>query len=50
MAYERGWALAVPAEALWGGVGIAVVAGAVAGLYPALRAARMPPTEALRTI
>jgi putative ABC transport system permease protein len=27
----------------------ALVIGAVAGLYPAIRAARMSPTEALRT-
>jgi putative ABC transport system permease protein len=34
-----------------GGVGVAaLVIGAVAGLYPSMRAARMSPTEALRTV
>ncbi|MGI5238362.1 ABC transporter permease [Dactylosporangium sp. CA-139066] len=49
MAMNKGWATLIPAEALWGGLGVSVAAGAVAGLYPALRAAHLPPTDALRT-
>jgi putative ABC transport system permease protein len=44
----RGWSVLVPQVAIYGGFGAAVGIGAVAGLYPALRAARMSPTEALR--
>jgi putative ABC transport system permease protein len=49
MARTRGWAVLVPAQALWGSAIVAVLAGAIAGLYPALRAAGIPPTDALRT-
>src|SRR5215467_5032958 len=49
MAYLRGWATLVPTDAIWGGPAIAAAVGAVAGLYPALRAARQPPVDALRT-
>jgi putative ABC transport system permease protein len=48
-AESEGWTASVPAVALAGGVAVAVAAGGVAGLYPALRAARLSPTEALRT-
>jgi putative ABC transport system permease protein len=49
MARMRGWAVLVPPQALWGGALVAILAGATAGLYPAVRAARVPPTDALRT-
>ena len=48
-ATHENWSTALPAIALAGGVIVAVVAGGVAGLYPALRAARLSPTEALRS-
>lgn len=40
----------MPWYVLAGGIGAATAIGAVAGLYPAMRAARMAPTEALRTV
>jgi putative ABC transport system permease protein len=40
-------AVVIPALAWGGGIGAAVLIGAVAGLWPALRAARMSPTQAL---
>jgi putative ABC transport system permease protein len=50
MSYARGWTVLIPDVAIWGGFGVAVLAGALAGLYPALRAARLSPTDALRTV
>lgn len=42
--------LVIPAETAIASPGVAVIVGAVAGLYPALRAARLSPTIALRAV
>ena len=49
-AESRGWTTVVPPAALTGGLGAALVIGAVAGVYPAMRAARLSPTDALRGV
>jgi putative ABC transport system permease protein len=49
-AATREWEAVIPPEAWAGGIGAAIAIGAIAGLLPALRAARMSPTEALRTV
>jgi putative ABC transport system permease protein len=46
---NRGWPVSMPAYAVGGALGCAVVIGALAGAYPALRGARVAPTTALRT-
>ena len=46
----QGQPVVVPPEAVIGGVVAALAIGAVAGLYPSMRAARLSPTEALRTV
>ncbi|WP_419992431.1 ABC transporter permease [Streptomyces boninensis] len=43
----QGWPTVVPLWAMAGGVGATLVIGGLAGFYPAVRAARLPPTEAL---
>jgi putative ABC transport system permease protein len=49
-ASARNWPAVVPAGDLVAAVAVAVVVGAAAGLYPALGAARLSPSEALRTV
>jgi putative ABC transport system permease protein len=49
-AASQHWSIQIPALALYGGVSAALLIGAIAGLYPSIRAARLSPTEALRTI
>jgi putative ABC transport system permease protein len=50
LATARHWSVAIPPIAIWGGLGAAILIGAVAGLYPATRAARLVPTDALRSV
>ncbi len=49
-AATKGWAIVIPTSAWAGGLAAALAIGAVAGLLPALRAARLAPAEALRTV
>ena len=46
-AHSKGWAVVIPPVAWAGGLGATVLIGAAAGLLPALRAARLSPTQAL---
>ena len=46
----KGWPAVIPLAAWVGGLGAAILIGALAGLLPAIRAARLSPTQALWTI
>jgi len=46
-AHAKGWAIVIPPDAWAGGLGAALLIGALAGLLPAIRAARLSPTQAL---
>jgi putative ABC transport system permease protein len=48
-AHDKGWATVIPPQAWAGGLGAALLIGALAGLLPAIRAARLSPTQALWT-
>jgi putative ABC transport system permease protein len=48
-ATSRGWPISVPPLAFAGAVLATLLIGALAGLYPAIRAARLAPTTALAT-
>jgi putative ABC transport system permease protein len=49
-AHAKGWAIVIPPEAWAGGLAAALLIGAAAGLLPAIRAARLSPTQALWTL
>ena len=49
-AQSKGWTTVIPTDAWAGGLGAAILIGALAGLLPAIRAARLSPTEALWSI
>jgi putative ABC transport system permease protein len=49
-AHLKHWTAVVPITAWAGGFTAAILIGAIAGLLPAIRAARLSPTEALRTV
>jgi putative ABC transport system permease protein len=49
-AHAKGWAIVIPPEAWAGGLGATILIGAIAGLLPAIRAARLSPTQALWAI
>jgi putative ABC transport system permease protein len=44
------WSIVIPTVAWAGGIAAALLIGAIAGLLPAIRAARLSPTDALRTV
>ena len=47
---SKSWGVVIPVEAWSGGIASAILIGAFAGLMPAVRASRMPPAVALRTV
>jgi putative ABC transport system permease protein len=48
IAYFGGWPVTVTLWSLLTALGMAVIVGVLAGYYPAIRAARLDPVDALR--
>jgi putative ABC transport system permease protein len=48
-AHAKHWTTVIPTLAWGGGIAAAILIGAIAGILPAIRAARLSPTDALRT-
>jgi putative ABC transport system permease protein len=46
----QGWSVVVPVLSVAGAIALALMLGALAGLYPAIRAARLTPAAALRSV
>nr|CTQ95805.1 Protein of unknown function DUF214 [Kibdelosporangium sp. MJ126-NF4] len=46
-AHLQGWPLVIPGTAMLGGLAASVTVGVLAGVYPAIRASALTPTEAL---
>jgi putative ABC transport system permease protein len=49
-AHTKHWATIIPTEAWAGGIAASLIIGALAGLIPALRAARLSPTQGLWSV
>jgi putative ABC transport system permease protein len=49
-AHTQHWGTVIPVEAWAGGIAASLIVGALAGLIPALRAARLSPTQALWSV
>jgi putative ABC transport system permease protein len=49
-AISRNWPAVIPVGSVAAGVGAALLVGVLAGAHPAVRASRLPPTEALATV
>jgi putative ABC transport system permease protein len=49
-AHTERWAIVIPTQAWVGGIAASVIIGGLAGLIPALRAARLSPTQALWSV
>lgn len=48
-ANSQGWLIDIPFDALVGGVTLSLLVGALAGVYPSMRASRLAPAEAIRS-